>query len=160
MNEKISLLLCVCCVGNMCQAAGQANFVKEAEDLRNQIKNAKSLIQKARFLKVMAGKAEEWLGQMDESIQEVVSIMTKGMGEEVKDNKEIIIINILRIFGSPDDYFSVTKRVEEIECIEGVKRASVGKLLNSMKECLGLNDKNGEGAPIVELSKRYSVESS
>jgi hypothetical protein len=72
-----------------------------------------------------------------------------------EDDKIIIILNTLRILASPEDCLGVTKRVEEIENIEGVRNADVGNLLAEIKTHLKLTDNY---SPIVILSKRYPVE--
>jgi hypothetical protein len=149
MNRKISLLLCMCCAGNMCQA----NPVEEFKVLQSQIKDAVNPRQKGRLLLDLGNNALGWFEQMDGPVRVVLDHIFTRIPNE--DDKITIILNILRILVSPEDCLGVTKRVEEIENIKGVRNADVGNLLAEIKTHLKLTDNY---SPIVILSKRYPAE--
>ncbi|MDR1366681.1 MAG: hypothetical protein LBJ13_02105 [Puniceicoccales bacterium] len=149
MNKKISLLLCVCCLGNICQA----DPVEEIRDLQNKLKSGVSRIQKRKLLQEMEDRAFNWHGEINGSIKSVVdNIFSRTQSQ---DDRKIIILNTLLLLAFPEDCLGVTKLIEEIKDIKGVRNTDIGNLLNGIKEHLRLSE---DFSPIVIFSKRYPIE--
>jgi hypothetical protein len=148
MDKKISLLLCMCCGGNMCQANPEKEFI----DLQNQIKGKVNPRQKGQLLIQMGNKARGWLEQMEGPVKSALTNVFTKVPDE--DNQVTIILNTLFILAYPEDCLGITKRIEEIQDIPGVSNVDVGNLLKGVKAYLKLGDDSD--SPIAELCNRYN----
>lgn len=133
----------------MCQANPEEEFI----GLQNQIKGKVNPRQKGQLLIQMGDKAREWLEQMEGPVKSVLTDVFTRVPDE--DNRVTIILNTLFILAYPEDCLGITKRVEEIADIEGVRNAGIiGPLLNGIKTHLKLGDDSD--SPIAELCNRYN----
>jgi hypothetical protein len=134
----------MCCAGNVCQADLDED-VDTVRTLQNQIDNAVHLIQTYNILRAMV--AISGPGDVDALLMGIFP------GVQNDDDIRAIRLNTLRLLAFHNRASTVTRLVEEIEDIEGVRKNDIGILLTNIRARLGLADDSD--SPIVELYKRY-----
>ncbi|MDR2812432.1 MAG: hypothetical protein LBB05_01400 [Puniceicoccales bacterium] len=129
----------------------QADPIEEFRKLQSKIKSEINSRQKGLLLVEMGNKAQEWLNDVRDPVRSALDAILEDISNQ--SSRETIILNTIFILTYPDDCLGITKRVEEIEDIQGARR-HVGNLLNKIKEHLQLDD--SPNSPIVKLCKRYN----